>query len=339
MAGLNNLNWDDLRVFLAVARMGAISRAARHLGMDHSTISRRISQLEYVLGASLFERQSNGLSLNRLGQDMLERAEAVERNIIGMEEHLTGRDAEIGGVVRIAMMEGIASLYLSRRLLGLTSHYPGLTLEIITSPQHVQVSRREADLFLSFFQANAKSVTSKKVGEFGLGLFAAPEYLEHHGTPHSLSDLTGHVFVDYVRDLIHIDPVRWLDDVISEPRIAVTSSSMIAQMGCAVGGMGLVLLPYFAVEQETRLLRVLEGVTDVRREIWLTVHNDLRSTGRIKAVERYISELLRADRDYLLGCGPAVTRPGATKRPQEQARTRARLAPATSDDQADASLP
>ncbi|WP_238123026.1 MULTISPECIES: LysR family transcriptional regulator [unclassified Xanthobacter] len=317
MAGLNNLNWDDLRIFLIVARSGAISRAARQLGMDHSTISRRVSQLEYVIGASLFERQSNGLSLTRLGQEVLERAEAVEHSIIGMETHLAGRDAEVGGVVRIAMMEGIASLYLSRRLLALSELYPGITLEIITSPQHVQVSRREADLFLSFFRADAKSVTSKKVGEFGLGLFAAPEYLERHGTPHSLADLSEHVFVDYVRDLIHIDPVRWLDDVINAPRIAVTSSSMIAQMGCAVGGMGLVLLPYFAVEQETRLLRVLDGVTDVRREVWLTVHNDLRGAGRIRAVERYLARLLRADRDYLLGHGPAVTRPGARALPPE----------------------
>lgn len=320
MAGLNNLNWDDLRIFLTVARSGAISRAARQIGMDHSTISRRISQLEYVIGASLFERQSSGLSLTRLGQDMLERAETVERNIIGMEAQLIGRDTEIGGTVRIAMMEGIASLYLSRRLLGLADRYPCITLEIVTSPQHIQVSRREADVFLSFFQADAKSVTSKKVGEFGLGLFASPEYLDRYGTPVGMSDLSSHVFVDYVRDLIHIDPVRWLDDVIIDPRIAVTSSSMIAQMGCAAGGMGLVLLPYFAVEQETRLLRVLDGVTHVRRDVWLTVHNDLRGTGRIRAVERYISELLQIDRAYLLGDGPSVTQPGAPAMPQERAR-------------------
>lgn len=328
MAGLNNLNWDDLRVFLAVARTGAISRAARQIGVDHSTISRRISQLEYVIGASLFERQSSGLSLNRLGQDILERAETIERSIISMEAHLIGRDTEVGGVVRVALMEGIASLYLSRRLLGLAERYPCITLEIVTSPQHVQVSRREADIFLSFFQADAKSVTSKKVGEFGLGLFGNPEYLERYGTPHSIADLSDHVFVDYVRDLIHIDPVRWLDDVITEPRIAVTSSSMIAQMGCAAGGMGLVLLPYFAVEQETCLVRVLDGVTDVRRDVWLTVHNDLRGTGRIRAVERYISELLQADSSYLLGNGPSVTQLATSALPQERTRMSTGHAPA-----------
>lgn len=307
MIALNNLNWDDIRIFLLVARAGAISRAARQMGMDHSTVSRRITQFEYTLGASVFERTPSGLALTRLGADLMARAEEIENGVLRMGADLEAGDRDVTGTVRIAMMEGIASLYLSRRLLRLTEAYPRLSLEIVTSPQHVQVSRREADLFLSFFPAAAKSVISQRIGEFGLGLFASQDYLNRHGRPECIEDLRDHRFIDYIRDLIHVDPVRWLDDVIAEPQVAITSSSMIAQMGFAVGGIGIVLLPYFSVEQETKLVRVLDGVTDVKREVWLTVHNDLRGTARIRAVERYIAKLLKADRDYLFGRGPSTT--------------------------------
>lgn len=320
MAGPGKLDWDSIRIFLSAARKGSISAAARELGMDHSTVSRRISQLEYSIGASLFERRHAGLLLNRTGSEILVRAEAIEQQFLGIEATVSARGNKVTGTVRIAMMEGIASLYLSRRMRPLIAAHPALRLEIVTSPQHVQVSRREADVFLSFFPAAAKSVVSKKIGEFGLGLFASPDYLARNGEPRELSDLRAHVFVDYIRDLIQVDPVRWLDDVISEPRIAVTSSSMIAQMGCAAGGAGIVLLPYFAAAQETGLRRILDGKTDVRREIWLSVHSDLQGTSRMRAVERYITGILRVDRDYLLGKGPAAWRPGDLLQENEPVR-------------------
>lgn len=296
-----NLDWDDLRIFLAVTRHGSLSGAAKHLKVDHSTVSRRISQLEYEVGGSLFERHHAGLRLNELGGVVQKHAESVEGSIIRLREEVAGPRGGQGGTVRVAMMEGIASLYLSRRLGLLRESHPQIDLELVTSAQHVQVSRREADIFLSFFKAPGRGIQSERIGEFGLGLFAAPSYLDKRGTPESLDELSGHNFVSYIDDLLQLDAVRWLDEVIREPRLTMTSNSMIAQMVAAAGGLGLVLLPYFAVENEPKLVRVLDGQVRVQREVWMNLHQDLQYVPRVRAVAEFLKALLAADAAYLAG--------------------------------------
>jgi DNA-binding transcriptional LysR family regulator len=299
------MNWDDLRIFMSVIRAGNISLAARQLKLDHSTVSRHISRLELCLGGALFKRQRTGLAPTELALGILPHLEAVEGGMVRLRESISGGADQPSGPVRIAMMEGIGSLYLARRLAPVASTYPDLRIELVTSSQQVKVSRREADIFLSFFEPSGRGMSYRRVGSFALSLYGTGSYFREHGRPASVAELDRHWFTGYLEDMIQVDAVRWLEEVIAEPMMRFRSNSMIAQMSAASAGMGLALLPRFAVENEPSLEAVLEDEVRVTRGLWLSVHQDLQYSSRVKAVLAYLVDRLREDQPYLNGIAAA----------------------------------
>jgi DNA-binding transcriptional LysR family regulator len=264
------------------------------LRVDQSTVSRRIAHLECTMGMALFERLPSGLRVNEAGERLLCHAERIESAIIAMREDVQG-GSRMAGRVRLATMEGIASLYLASRFSRLRRQYPDLTIELLTSPQTVSVNRREADLFLSFFMPSGLGMVSEKLGCFQLGLYGSRSYFEREGMPENPADLTQHSFVTYIDDLIQLNSVRWLDDVIKNPTVSFHSNSMIAQMNAAAGGLGLVLLPSFAADGRDDLVPVLHDRLSTTRELWINVHNDLQFVPRIRAVSGFLKAMFKAD--------------------------------------------
>jgi DNA-binding transcriptional LysR family regulator len=306
----DTLNWDDLRVFLHAARAGNLSQTAKRLRLDHSTVSRRIAQMEASLGVAVFERHRTGLKLNEIGERLLRHAEKIESAIIAIhEEASTGDTEDLAGTVRLATMEGIASLYFAERFSNLRRVAPRLTVELVTSAQTVYVHKREADLFVSFFRPPGPGLISERIGKFRLSLYASRSYLDAHGTPNSLRELQDHWFVSYIEDLIQVDSVRWLADVIEEPRIAFNSNSMIAQMNAAAGGLGIVLLPHFSVAGRPDLIPVLPDIAGTTREVWLNVHSDLQFAPRIRAVRSFLRNTLKQDPEMQVGLTDGVPQP------------------------------
>ena len=295
MQDFNSLDWDDLKVFLNAARGGSLGGAAKRLRVDQSTISRRIAHLESTLGIALFERLPSGLRVNEAGDRLLCHAERIESAVIAMREDVQCGGSRMAGRVRLATMEGIASLYLASRFSRLRRQYPDLTIELLTSPQTVSVNRREADLFLSFFQPTAQGMVSERLGCFQLGLYGSRNYLDARGTPESPVDLARHDFVTYIDDLIQLNSIRWLDDIIKNPTISFHSNSMIAQMNAAAGGLGLVLLPSFAAGGRDDLVPVLHDRMSTSRQIWINVHSDLQFVPRIRAVSSFLKSIFKAD--------------------------------------------
>ena len=294
MKSIDLLDWDDLRVFIDVSRTGSLTQSSKRLRIDHSTVSRRIAQLESALGSGVFERTRTGLKLTEMGERILRHAESVESAIIGIRAEVGG-EVSGSGAVRLATMEGIASLYLAPRLLLLKEMAPDLRLELVTSPQVIHVARREADLFLSFFRPPGQGLISEKIGQFTLNLYASPVYLTRNGTPETKADLTNHDFVTYIDDLIQVDAVRWLRDIVDEVHVVFHSNSMIAQMNAATAGLGIVLLPRFAIQDGSPLVRVLETEAFTTREIWVNVHHDLQYAPRITTIVQFLKRQIRAD--------------------------------------------
>lgn len=291
----DQLNWDDLRIFLAVARTGNLVKAARKLHIDQSTVSRRIAQLEYALGASLFERSHTGLALNGFGSELLDSVQGMDNGFAALTATLDRQSSALHGPVRIGTMEGIASLYLSSRLVAFNREYPAITVELVTSAQQLYVTRREADVFLGFFKPHGKGLDAEHMGRFSLHLYAADSYLKEHGTPENVAALSHHRFVGYIEDLIQIDAVRWLEEVVDKPNYAFQSSSMLAQMFSAAAGMGIVLLPEFADAGRFGLRRLLGDEVRGSRDLWLSVHRELRYVPRVKAAVGFLEHLLLKD--------------------------------------------
>ncbi|MDI4237137.1 LysR family transcriptional regulator [Bradyrhizobium sp. Arg237L] len=290
---IERLDWDDLRIFLDVARVGSLTQAARALKVDHSTVSRRLTRLEYAVGATLFERGRGGVTLTEMGVAVMRRAEELAAGIGQLRADVSGSAAT--GLVRLATMEGIASLWLTPRLRALQERAPDVRLELVTSSQQVRVNRREADLFLSFFRPTGRNLISSQLGAFTTHLWASPGYLARAGTPGTLDDLARHDFVGYIEEFVLVDAVRWLEELVPDPRLVFTSNSMISQLGAARGGVGIVCLPSFSGAEQFGLVKVLANILTGRRDLWLTVHTDLASAPRIRAFTDTLRALI--DRD------------------------------------------
>jgi DNA-binding transcriptional LysR family regulator len=290
--------WDDLRVFLEVARQGSVHAAARHLRLDHSTVCRRIGRLEALLAVKLLDRNRKGVFVRPEAQGLLQHIEQMDQHAGSLDEMIAGGASKI---VRIATMEGIASGYIARCLPTLGRFDPGIKIELVSNPQVVDVNRKEADIFISFFNPATRGLRSTLIGNFSLFLYCSKEYLQRVGRPRSRADLGRHVFVGYIDDLLAIDAVRWLDEVIMTPKMSFHSNSVIAQCNAAVQGMGIVLLPTFVACGVDGLERILSDKISIRRDVWASVRTEHGQLTRIKSVMEFLKYVFARDTDFLSG--------------------------------------
>jgi DNA-binding transcriptional LysR family regulator len=293
-------DWNDLRYFLELMRTGRLGPTAKRLQVDHSTVGRRVTELEKALGAKLFDRTLTGFVPTESGRRVLAYAEEVERNALAIIESAV-YPTQLAGTVRLATMEGLASFYLAPRLVEFYESQPGIVVELVTSAQLLNLTRREADVSLSFVRPTGPRLITQKVGQVDLKLYGAESYFRQHGEPKSIADLRHHFFVDYIEDQVQIGAVRWLLDAIKSPTVVFRSTSMISQRNAAAAGMGLVMLPSFLGVQDTRFRPLLVDQTAIKRDIWLATHEDLRSMARVKALTTFIKKRIAEDRDFLDG--------------------------------------
>jgi DNA-binding transcriptional LysR family regulator len=290
--------WDDLRIFLEVARQGSVQAAAKRLKLDHSTVTRRIGKLESLLAVKLLDRGRTGITLRPEAQALLKHVEQMDLHAGSLQDAVTG--AVSTQAVRIATMEGLASMYLARCLPSLAQFAPNVKIELVSIPQTVDLTRKEADIFLSFFNPKARGLKSTLFGRVSLFLYCSPGYLRRHGVPTGRKDLQKHEFVGYIDDLLAIHAVRWLDEVIAKPTMSFHSNSIIAQCNAAVAGIGIVLLPTFVAAGVAGLQRILPDIT-VRREIWVSIRAEQSHLARNKSVIAFLKHIFSRDADFLSG--------------------------------------
>ena len=292
-------NWNDLLFFLELARQGRLSPAARRLKVDLTTVSRRISELEKDLAVKLFERKPDGFLLTEDGHRLLAVAEKMEALALPIAESGHAAPSEPSGRVRLATMEGIAAFYLADKLADFNAVHPDIVVELVTERHLINLTKREADVSISFVPPAGPRLGVRKAGTFKLGLFGSAAYLDRHGTPRTVEELSDHNFVDYIVDLVAIANVHWLRDVLEPEHVVFRSSSMAAQQNAIAAGLGLGLLPYFSAKREPRLVPVLPDRVVVERELYVSVHDDIQFMGRVRALTRFLFALFKEDTVYL----------------------------------------
>ena len=290
--------WDDLRIFLEVARQGSVQAAAKRLKLDHSTVTRRIGRLESLLSVKLLDRSRNGITVREEAQALLKHVEQMDLHAGSLADAVAGTEAT--QTVRVATMEGLASMYLARCLPALSQFAPNLKIELVSIPQTVDLTRKEADIFLSFFNPKARGLKSALFGKVALFLYCSPDYVQRRGLPRERKDLEKHEFVGYIDDLLAIHAVRWLDEVIVKPTMSFHSNSIIAQCNAAVSGIGIALLPTFVAAGVVGLQRILPEVV-VRREIWVSIRTEQSQLARNKSVIQFLKYIFKRDADFLSG--------------------------------------
>ncbi len=294
------VKWDDLRVFLEVARQGSVHAAAKRLRLDHSTVCRRVGKLESILSVKLLNRTRKGVTVRADAHDLLKHIENMDVHANALEDAIVRGSAGASQLVRVATMEGLASQYVARRLSLLAQFDSSVRLELVSIPQTVDLSRKEADIFLSFFNPRAPGLTSKRTASVAMHLYCSPAYLRRRGMPGALADLIEHDFVGYIDELLAIDAVRWLDDLVQTPRMVFHSNSILAQCNAAIEGLGIVMLPTFVAAGVAGLQRLFPDAS-VQRDVWLSVRTEQTHLPRIKAVTKFLTHIFEHDRAFLLG--------------------------------------
>lgn len=295
---MNRFDWDDLRYFLSVARAGRLTVAARRLGADHATVSRRITSLETALKTKLFERRPHGYQLTAQGERLLANAEAIETQALAAQSEIGGADLSLSGAVRIGAPDGFGAMFLAPRIGALAERYPELDLQLVAMSRIPSLSKREADIAISLSPPREGRIVARKLGDYDLALYAAPAYLATHPPVRSVQDLSSHRIIGYIDNLIYSPELDYLDEVAKELRPRIQSSSILAQLAATEAGAGICVLPQFMTRQ-ARLQRVLPDAVKLTRSFWLIVHADLRDVARIRATMDFLVREIRAARDVL----------------------------------------
>ncbi len=287
-------DWDNVRFFLAAARAGSLNAAARNVGASQPTMSRRIAELERNVGAALFDRHRDGLSLTEVGRGIMERALALEEAALALDRKILAHSNGIAGPVRVTATEGIGSLWLTPRLRAIADQHRELQLEILLDNAAVNLLRREADIALRLSRPSTPDLIARKVGELSFGLFASQGYCAQYGEPKSLGELSRHSLVDVALRQNAPDQA-WHRVLDGEPRIALTTNSTVAQLAAVRAGYGITLMPRYVSGYYDDLVAILPEANWRRSELWLVAHTDLRTTSRIRLVFDAIAEFCAKD--------------------------------------------
>lgn len=288
------MNWDDARIFLAIARHGQILGAAKALNLNHATVARRLTALETALGSTLFRRKTNGTELTQQGLKFLEFAEFMESASLAATE-AAGADSAIEGTVRIGAPDGFGVGFLAPRLGELVERHKGLLVELVPVPRAFSLSRREADIAVTLERPREGRLVARKLTDYRLGLYASRRYLDAYGTPRTTADLAAHRLVGYVEDLLYTATLDYTAEFLKDWRSMIAVSSAMGQTEAVRAGAGIGILHDFMARRDDTLVPVLPDQT-LTRSYWTVVHEDLRSLRRVALVADFLVEVVARER-------------------------------------------
>lgn len=289
------MNWDDIRIFLAVARTGQILAAARRLGVNHATVARRLSALEDSVGTRLFDRSTSGCVLTDAGSRFFERAERIEAEALAAQADLDGGTAGISGTVRIGAPDGFGVAYLAPRLGRLTARHPGLTVQLVPVPRSFSLSRREADIAVTIDRPETGRLVAGKLVDYTLGLYASTGYLADRGTPTSPDDLSAHDLIGYVEDLLYSPSLNYGAEITRDWSARFEIASALGQTEAVRSGAGIGILHDFIARDNRDLVAVLPEIK-IRRAYWMVSHESSRPLRHISAVQDFLRDQVALDR-------------------------------------------
>jgi DNA-binding transcriptional LysR family regulator len=285
-------DWDNLRVFLAVARSGQFSAAGRRLKLDHATVARRIAALETEAKAQLFQRLTTGAVLTSAGESLLVHAEAIEAQVMSATAELTNTEAAVAGPVRIAAPEGFVSYFLVPRLAGFVRLYPDAILQLVPLVRSFSLARREADIAITIDRPEEGRLTVKKLTDYRVSLYASRTHLETVGPIRKVTDLADRTLVTFVDDLVYSSSLDYAQPLLGAVRNRFECVSVTAQIEAIRIGVGAGVIHDYAAQKFPDLVRVLPSFS-AERSYWIVTHKTQRSLRRVAATYAFIEDEVR----------------------------------------------
>jgi len=294
------LDWNQLRILLAISRSRSLSGAARVLAVQHSTVGRRLAQLEETLQTQLFDRTPEGYVPTPAGQLVLARARAIEEQALALEREVAGRDARISGTVRITALDACVTELILPAVPMLQERHPDLHLVVSSEIRVVDLGRREADIAVRYVRPKEPNLVVRRLADTGSALYASRPYLRTHGLPEGPTALDGHRFVGLAPEYSFASEERWLQKHGRGVDVVVRVASQLALHAAVRAGIGIGILECYIGDRDPELMRVSQEPI-LKDTWWLVVHRDLRNAARIRAVMDFLVDLGTTQRDRLLG--------------------------------------
>ncbi|PYF12837.1 LysR family transcriptional regulator [Rhodobacter viridis] len=288
------MDWDDLRVFLAVARAESLSGAGRQLKCDAATVGRRVARLEEAVGAKLFAKSPQGYALTAEGARLMPHAEAAEAAFAGAAEELSGGAGQITGQLRIGAPDGCANYLLPQVCAAICDAHPGLEIQIVALPRVFNLSKREADMAIAVSPPSAGRLTVQKLVDYQLHLAAHEAYLRRHPPITERAQLKGHRIVGYIPDMIFDKELDYLAQTGAD-KVELASNSVSVQMQMLRAGAGLGIVHDFALPFTPGVVRVLPEDIALSRAFWLIRHADDRRSERLDRLAEALGRGMRRE--------------------------------------------
>lgn len=298
------MDWDDMRIFLALARMESLGRAGQHLRMDPATVGRRIARLEEALGRRLFTRSHQGYALTDEGARLLPHAIAAESAMIEAGHAATDGQTGLSGQIRIGAPDGCANFLLPQVVADICAENPALDIQVIALPRVFNLSRREADMAIGVSRPETGRLSVQKISDYKLHLAASRRYLAQNAAPLDAEGLRAHRIIGYIPDMIFDSELDYLAELGLE-RVALASNSVAVQFNMIRHGAGLGVVHDFALPADPDLVRILPDVFSLTRSFYLIRHLDDR---RVSRLNRFAEILLRGLKRELARLETAVQR-------------------------------
>jgi DNA-binding transcriptional LysR family regulator len=291
--------WDDARHFLALHRRGSLSAAARQLGVNQSTVGRRLLTLEEQLGTKLFIRTRDGYRIAPAGEKLLPHAERMEDEATAIAREIAGQEAMLTGTVCVTAGDLLGPRIIAPMLVALHARYPDIDLELDTDNRLRSLSKREADIAVRIGNVAEQGVAARKVCDFGSAAYASKGYLASRGRPRG-DDWAGHDFIGFTETPLP-EATRWVEERAAKGRVVFRGKGTLSQLVVAKAGMGIAALPCYVGDVEPDLVRLTPAAQIMLASMWLVVHEDMRNAARIRACVEFLAEGLRAQARLLRG--------------------------------------
>lgn len=288
-----NRNWDSFRYFLAVARTGSITAAARTLSESQPTVGRKIKELETALGARLVERGAAGVCLSDCGRRVLGHVESMEHATRTIGRMILGSDDQLAGRVVIAVPEGFGVAVVAPQLCTMRERYPDIDVELLIGTSKVNLVNRDADIAVRIGDPLHPSLIGRKLGEAAFSLFAHPKYIDARGAPATPAELDDHDIVDMAHDLQSLVQSVRLRKLAPNARRVLRFNSVAAQAQAVREGFGIGALPRYLATNDNDLVEVLPGEFDASQDLWILRHEELRDVARIDALTGFLTGIAR----------------------------------------------
>ena len=298
------IDWDDLRLALAVADAGSLAAAARVLGVNHTTVLRRVNAFEQRLGLRLFDRLPSGYALTAGGEEMLTSARAIAETVTALERRLSGQDLRLEGSLRLTTTDTLMVTMLPPLLAEFRALHPGIVIEVATTNAFANLTRRDADVALRPSAEPPETLVGRRISGVALAIYGTPSLADAAG------DASEHFrqsrWIGFDDSLAGSSAAGWLRGSLPGAEIALRCDSFVAARAAAGAGLGLAALPCYLGDLSSRLVRCGEPILEMATALWVLTHADLRRTARISAFMEFAAESLSSRRDLLEGRRPLL---------------------------------